>query len=264
MHSDEDLSLPFAETGAMVRARIERARNYGGKVLELTPEIEQQLRDRDREIERQLDAIRNPPIEQRFARIVGAAYAGCRLDNFVIGLAWTEKQRQQAESVLKRLRSCLKDLEAGIRLGRGIVLCGPPGVGKDHLLAGLLWEALTRNCAIAWTNGAKFSASALDQFSEHRVPERQWLERWVEPSVLAISDPDGTREDGLTGHVKQQLYNVLDARIREGKSTWITINGTSPKVWAERLDPRNWDRLAKDAWILHCDWPSGRKPRGEV
>lgn len=261
---DEDLSLPFAETAAQRIERARRVARYSGKSPEMTEELRRKIEERERQNAAEIEAIRNPPIEQRFARIVGKDYAGCRLETFEIKPDWSQKAQQQAREVLARLQSVAGSVRQAVAARRGLWLCGPPGVGKDHLVAGVMWAAINAGLSCKWTNGGSFASLAMDQFGDDRQPERIWMQDWVRPDVLTISDPDGNRSTGPTDHVKDTLYKVVDARYREGKPTWITINGTNPAIWKERLLPRIVDRLIHDAWLLPCEWPGSRQPRGVV
>lgn len=272
---DEDLSLPFSQTTEQRIARGKRLSQYKlPEVVETSEEMAARLAARDAQIAAELDAIRNPPLEQKFARIVGEDYAGCRLETFRIGLTaeqlakgeqqWPQDAMTQAKSVLGRLSKISGSIREAVRSGVGLVLCGAPGVGKDHLAAGMMWAALGAGLTCKWTNGGKFAALAMDQFSDNRQLDKIWLEDWTKPDVLTISDPDGNRQHGLTDHVRDTLYKVVDARVRDGKPTWITINGSDAKVWVERLGARTWDRLVNKAWVLHCNWPGHRKMRGQV
>lgn len=262
---DDDLSLPFAQTTEQRIARGRRLAQYKlPDVVETSEEMAARLAAREAQIAADMDAIRNPPLEQKFARIVGEDYAGCRLETFRIGPDWPKEATDQAKSVLSRLGKISGSIREAVRSGVGLVLCGAPGVGKDHLAAGMMWEALGAGLTCKWTNGGKFAALAMDQFSDNRQLDRLWLEDWTKPDVLTISDPDGNRQQGLTDHVRDTLYKVVDARVRDGKPTWITINGSDAKVWVERLGARTWDRLVNKAWVLHCNWPGHRKMRGQV
>lgn len=263
---DEDLSLPFAATTEQRIASAKRRQAYKlPEVVETSEEMAAKLAEREREFEAQVEALRNPPIEQRFARIVGADYAGCRLDNFRIEPDWPVEARKAATDVLARLNGISGKVVEAVRSGIGIVLCGAPGVGKDHLQAGVLWAALNAKLSCKWVNGERFAALSLDQFNDAtKRPAREWLKDWTDPDVLAISDPDGNKTQGPSEHVIDSLYGVVDARQREGKPTWVTINGHDQKVWVARLSARTWDRLLHKVWLLHCNWPGSRKPRGVV
>jgi DNA replication protein DnaC len=202
----------------------------------------------------------NDPMH-RFRNVVGKAYAECRFSNF----RTTDKHGQAIQSALRvvnRLKGVAEHIGEAVKAMRQIVLYGKPGVGKDHLIAALLWEAQQAGCSIKWANGERFAALVRDQLDyQSKIPDRVWLRQWIEPAVLALSDPDGEASK-IPDPVKQRLYDVVDARIREGRPTWITINGDNESHIESRIGARIHDRLRQNAWVLHCDWESGRRPRG--
>lgn len=226
---------------------------------EKAAELAKLKRERDKADDEQLRQINSP--EHRFRCIVGRAYADCRLTNFRIADEHGQTI-QCALKVLNRLKGIADHIDEALKAMRQVVLYGKPGVGKDHLIAGLLWEFLKAGHSVHWANGERFAALVRDQLDyQNKVPDRVWLKQWIDPAVLVLSDPDGEATK-MHDSVKQRLYDVVDARIREGKPTWITINGDNEDHISERLGARIYDRLRQSAWVLHCDWQSGRKPRG--
>lgn len=235
----------------------------------LTPELESRIASRQAEMEREMRDLTNPSPEKRFAGIVGHAYASCRLTNYrTTGdelVIWTPQESARAMKIVEQMAAVAKDIRRAVKdHGRQFVLYGKPGVGKDHLAAALMWSAFSAGLSVKWINGAKFALLVRDQLNfDSQQPAGVWLRQWTTPDVLTISDPDG--EHGkINGDVREHLYNVIDHRSRDRKPTWITINGTSEQDLSNRLGPRIWDRLRQSAWILNCNWPSGRKPRGTM
>lgn len=232
-------------------------------VREWTPEQIARFQDekakRDQADREQLLAINSP--EHRFRNVVGKAYAECRFSNF----RTTDKHGQTIQSALRvvtRLKGVAEHIDEAVKAMRQIVLYGKPGVGKDHLIAALLWEAQQAGHSIKWASGERFAALVRDQQDYHtRDTDRVWRKQWVDPDILTLSDPDG-EASRLPDAVKQSLYDVVDARVREGRPTWITINGDNETHIESRLGARIYDRLRQNAWVLHCDWESGRRPRG--
>lgn len=283
--SDEPKRLGdlFAERSADAEAWM---RDHGGKaalkrkpglslaqLAELapvdSPALQERIAAREAEIDREWNDLRNPSYEKRFAGIVGSAYAECRLDNYrTTGderVVWSAMETAKADRIIEQLAAVGKDIRNAVEnYGRGIVWYGKPGVGKDHLAAAMMWHAFRAGLSVKWINGTKFGLFVRDQLNfDTQQPAGLWLRQWTAPAVLTISDPDG-ESNKFSGDVREQLYNVIDARIRDRKPTWITINGSSESDLSSRLGLRIWDRLRQSAWLLHCNWPSGRKPRGSM
>lgn len=237
-----------------IRARLAKS----GKSLE-------QLAEENRLRVAKEDAAMYSPCtpEGHFAGRVGRAYAPCRLSNYET-TDFNGVTIPKAVEVLRVIQGIADHLPDAIAANRQLVLFGRPGAGKDHLIAGLLWECHQARYSIKWTNGERFAARVQDQLDYTRKKsDAEFLRDWTEPAVLAMSDPDG-EATRIPDPVKQRLYDVIDARIRLGKPTWITINGDSEQDIENRLGARIYDRLRQGAWVIHCDWASRRKPRGIV
>lgn len=223
----------------------------------------EQLVEENRKRLARVDAEMNAPStpEGRFAGVVGTAYAGCRLSNFKT-TDFNGVTIPKAVEVLHVFQGIADHIDDAIAASRQLVLFGRPGAGKDHLIAGLLWECHQARYSIKWTNGERFAGLVHDQrdFNNHQSVA-ELIRPWITPDVLALSDPDGEATK-ISDPVKQRLYDVIDARIRQGKPTWITINGDTEQDIENRLGARIYDRLRQGAWVLHCDWASRRKPRG--
>jgi DNA replication protein DnaC len=273
---DENLAAPFEPTPAM-RARSNRATVKGMQLLEqwanrvatMTDEErlawESKVAEHKRQFDQRLQEIRHPSPEVRFLGIVGDHYAACRLSTFRIGDDWTEAEKQQAMKILGRLQGVADHIEEAVKVGRRLVLHGEPGVGKDHLACGVMWAAVVKGMTCKIVNGSDFAESVMTQADfGFRVSDRDWAERYVNPDVLVLSDPDGKRTNGPNDAVREKLYLVADQRYRRGKPTWVTINGSSPDKFIQRVGAAAWSRFEHEAWVLHCNWPSSRTPRGVI
>lgn len=236
------------------------------QMAEVTATPEQQAAIQQREAERRAEWDALQSADARFAGIVGKEYAGCRLSNFAFGSdrhPWKPEQIARAKSVIESLRGIAENIMEAVQdRRRQLILYGKPGVGKDHLAAALMRAAFRAGLSVKWTNGAKFAALVKDQANySTALTAGVWLKQWTSMDILTISDPDGEKTR-VPEDVLEHLYSVIDSRIRSGKVTWITINGVSETGCSARLGPRIWDRLRQGAWLVHCDWPSNRQPRG--
>lgn len=135
-----------------------------------------------------------------------------------------------------------------VKDGRGIVLLGSVGTGKDHLLA-----------AMRWLSGPEFYGDLRDRMDTGDSEDQRFHEL-KRPKVLAISDPIPP-VGGPTAWNVSQLYRLLDRRYRDLRSTWMTLNATSERDADELLSAPIWDRLRENALVLKCFWPSYRQQR---
>lgn len=185
----------------------------------------------------------------------GRRYANCTFDSFRIADEGSLAARQRA--VLDSLQAYAGDMRRNVSNGFGVVLYGPSGTGKDHLLTAMLIRAFDDGAKIKWINGMDFFADVRDRISDS-LSEQELVRGLVEPDILAISDPLPP-----TGPVSpfqaQVLFRVLDRRYREMKPVLATMNVKNGEEAADRLGISVAERLKDRSLTLHCNWPSYRR-----
>lgn len=201
----------------------------------------------------------------------GALYAQCRFANFI---AQTETQ-QHAVRVVRQYGENLLDHLAE---GRNLILFGPRGTGKDHLLAALMNMAI-RQYGFLWYKSGRFPSylagrmerkslrwvNGMDLFSDLRSTcsgngetEREWVGRCIAPDVLAISDPLPVLGP-LTEWQKNGLFRVVDRRYSHLKPLWITLNVRDRAEMDIRFGDVIADRLIHNAIMVPFNWQSYRE-----
>jgi DNA replication protein DnaC len=187
----------------------------------------------------------------RLQETVGCRYAHCSFDTFKVN---SRKQK----AVLDALLGYAKDFPARYRGGTNIVLFGPSGTGKDHLLLGLARVAITEHhTKVRWQSGQELYSALRDAMKED-YPEGDVLSPYLGASVLLLSDPLPPRGE-LTEYQAASLFRVIDYRYRNLKPTWVTLNVASGEEAEKRMGVQVVDRLRHGALSLHCSWPSFRK-----
>lgn len=188
-----------------------------------------------------------------FERAVGSRYARCRLSNFHCE---TDAQRH----VVATLGATAKRITEHVRGCGGLVLFGEVGTGKDHLLAAMLYEAASRGLTVDWTNGVDLFGKVRDliDIKGDDGKESKLVNHYRLPDVLAISDlvpPVG----GPRQYSAEWLFRIVDARYREMKPTWVTVNAVNSEQAGELLTFPVVDRLKDNAVCISCAWSSYRK-----
>jgi DNA replication protein DnaC len=188
----------------------------------------------------------------KLASTVGARYAGCTLENYV--LSGNERQKYIYDCIVKYA----ENMEENIARGSGIIMFGRCGTGKDHLVAALLYQAvLMHGFSCAYERGTHFFESLRSAIGDG-VSEKEVIRPLERPLVLCLSDP--VPSVGPTSNFQTDaLFRLIDSRYRQNKITFATLNVDNSKEASERLSAQIIDRLSHNALALSCDWPSYRR-----
>jgi DNA replication protein DnaC len=192
----------------------------------------------------------------QFVRQRGKRYQDCRLETFECS---SPKQTTALKAVATYAADCVRNLANG----NGLLLFGPCGTGKDHLIAGALHRAI---CCGAMTNVRKSVQfrSGADLFGQLRDgiaagrKESDVVSPLVAAGLLILSDvcQSGT---SLTDFQQQVLYRVIDRRYLHRRPVWLTANVGSRSQLESMLGVAIVDRVREGSTMVPCDWPSFRK-----
>lgn len=188
---------------------------------------------------------------RQFEHAAGERYRSCRLTNFTCS-------SQYQSRVVDAVREYGKSLEARRASREGLVLFGPVGTGKDHLAYALALHAAYGGLTVRWINGQSWFGSVRDAMDTDRT-EASIIRELEKPDMVVISDPLPPIGD-LTQHQATMLYRAIEARYSHGKLTVTTVNVADDTEADRRMGAATWDRLCHEAWKIHCNWPSFRKP----
>jgi DNA replication protein DnaC len=186
-----------------------------------------------------------------FIRTRGERYRDCRLDNY-------QAECEAQSEALARIQVYADDVASNIAAGRNVLLIGPPGTGKDHLLVGLARYAVKADASIHWCNGTDVWGAFRDNIGADSS-EGTMVARFTNPGVLMMSDPLPPRGP-LTDFQAATLFRIIDRRYNHCRPTWMTLNVGSGQEARDRLGWQTIDRLSHDAVVVACNWPSYRKP----
>lgn len=181
----------------------------------------------------------------------GDRYATCSLNNF-------EAKTRDQQTALEDVRNYAANMPDRLKDGGGIVLWGPPGTGKDHLLAALAKVAIRdRGWTVSWENGADLFGEIRDRM-DGADTEASLIRRMIAPSALWLSDPLPPFGN-LTDFQASMLFRIIDARYSRSKPTWVTMNVASAEEAVKRMGPQVVDRLRHGTLTVFCNWPSYRR-----
>jgi DNA replication protein DnaC len=188
---------------------------------------------------------------ERLHQVAGKRLSSATLDNYVVS-------KPEQAKILADVREYVASIGERIAQGIGIVLNGPSGNGKDHLLISAARSAIQVGAVVCWKNGQDLLREFRDRIGTDES-EESLLAPLVSADVLVISDPLPP-SGSLTDYQASMIYCVLDARYRDCKATWASMNVTSRKEADNRIGVAIVDRLRHEALCLACNWPSYRKP----
>jgi len=223
--------------------------------------------------------------------LVGRKYVESTLGNYQCSVPNQSKAIWALENYADNL---LHKLE----VGTNIILHGPSGTGKDHMLIGLAKKILLQageskrirgfchkiistgiktvehfeiyrndpvvperiffSVHVHWENGMDLYGDMRDIIDNRYQTEDRFIAGMTLPDILILSDPLPPR-GSITDFQSQVLFRILDTRYRQCKPTWVTLNVRGAAEGDERLGPQLVDRLRDGALSIHCDWPSYRK-----
>ncbi len=197
-----------------------------------------------------------------FTEAIGPRHMQATLENFTCTC-------NEQVAAMNLLRAYLDRLEENVRNGVNLLLYGPVGSGKDHLLAAMAKLAFRRLIEVKWKSGLDLYAAfrrAADFDSD--LSEDVVLRELSDPRILIISDilppivPGSDKSRGvLTDYTAACLLRAIDERYRKMRPVWLTVNATGSSEMAERLGAAITDRLKDGAHCIACNWPSHRQPR---
>lgn len=145
--------------------------------------------------------------------------------------------------------------------GRGLMLHGPVGTGKDHLAVAAMREVADRFSATTeWIDGQSFYSWMRDRISEESS-EQEAIKPYTRADVLLISDPLPAADNkAITDFQQSTLWRIIDRRYRNLKPTWVTMNAATSEEVAAKVGLQITERLGDGAIVCLCNWPSARKP----
>lgn len=193
-------------------------------------------------------------------KVFGAAYGNVRLRDFRLSENPDEAARQRR--VLTGLRMVTgfqtNESKPTIPDGKNFVFVGPPGTGKDMLMAWLGRVAIGSGLSVFWSCGADLHSRTRD-LARSDGNEAEFSSRMRSFDVLAISDPTPPGAE-LTPAQASWLYRLFDDRARSGRPVWITINAADQTEASRMLGAQVWDRAVDGAIVFVMQWESFRRP----
>lgn len=223
------------------------------------PELQKRADYNERQAkQRERDSRCKAAIAQ-LSRDVGKRYRECRLGSYILydnGAKVQTASMKEQRHVVYQITESLNQLPAMVADGRGVILYGPVGSGKDHLAIGMMYYLAEQGISCRWYGGEKFYQTMADVWREDHGTQREAMAPLISPTVLCLSDP--VLPYGMSDSNYRSLYRLIDARYCDCKSTWVTMNVTTREEAEKRLSQQVFSRLLDGAVRYFCNWPDYR------
>lgn len=217
---------------------------------------------RDAEIEarrRELDEIHQELAEKerraRVARLFEASNLGSR---FVRATFDTWRPRPGTEKAYEVCKEYAENWPP--ERGRGLILSGPTGSGKSHLVAAIANHLLQQEIPVVLQSVPRLLVkySTTQRFSSEMTSE-QFIDTLVDVDLLILDDL-GAQQRGEWAEAV--LYTVIDERYRRERPVVVTTN-LAPRDLETAIGTRIMDRLAETCRIITIRATSYRREIAE-
>lgn len=145
-----------------------------------------------------------------------------------------------AKSLRTAVQAYCSDIRARYESGAGLVLIGPPGLGKTLALAAIINEACgvyRGPVYVTWPDALMTLKAGFGGAKDD--PRREAVERLRDAPFLALDEITGVREASEFDH--GELFGLIDYRYREELPTVVAANATAaqfPGLVGERVADR--------------------------
>jgi DNA replication protein DnaC len=190
----------------------------------------------------------------QFHWTLGKRYWKCSFKSFN---ATTPAMQAAVNAVLDYGRNMADNLESG----RNLILRGPVGTGKDHLMAALAHRAIVNGVrGIEWVRAADLLADIGQRMFDRDDP---WTPKELSRAkILCISDLV-SKDKPLTDHQQEQLWRIVDSRYSGLRPTWATLNIANRAELETCIGAPTVDRLLEGAVVVRCEWESYRQRKAD-
>lgn len=186
----------------------------------------------------------------------GKRYENCKASNFV---ADNDKQRKAIE----QLKAYASEMKENLAAGKNVVLFGPSGTGKDHLVTALVGAAIgtinDERCSLCYSDGPSLFAAVRAEIGDDSLHSRDSIVYQFQMCWLVVLSDLVPPAAKLTDFQSDVVYRIVEHRYSSMLPMFLTINVRNRAELDAALGVAVSDRIIDDALTISCDWPSYRK-----
>lgn len=176
---------------------------------------------------------------------IPARFSACDFGNYV-----AETPTQQR--VLSACRAYAEDFRSHLAAGRGLIMVGNPGTGKNHLATAMAKAISAHRFTVLRVKATEF----LDAYWAKDFAERDAWVREMAAVHLLILDEVG--RSSSTANAQNAFFRLIDARYEAMRPTMVLSN-LDRQGLVDTLGDAAYDRLTEaGAQRLTFDWQSAR------
>jgi len=161
------------------------------------------------------DCVRDRTVDQRLRDAhIPPRYQRCTLDSFVT---------YQNEELLRAVATARRFCESFPVVEKGLMLIGPPGIGKTHIAVAVLRDVVRRTgaCGMYYDTRALLRDIRSTYNPVTHTAEMDVIRPVMEAELLVLDDLGAER---LTDWVEETMSSIVNTRYNERRPTVFTSN----------------------------------------
>ena len=226
----------------------------GDQVIFVCPECERRIDGLVEESRKVQDAEAKAVEQKRIRRLfaecqMGKRFANCTFDSY-------HEITPEAGKVRDICRTYAEHFDDALAQGAGLIMCGKPGTGKNHLAAAICNTVMSNGHSSLHTTVMRMIRRIKSTWSrESEETEQKAIRAFCEPELLVI-DEVGVQFGSDTE--KLLLTEIINDRYERFRPT-ILISNLTAKQLTETLGERVIDRFRDGGSLLAFTWNSYRQ-----